>query len=205
MVKRRKVLIGAGALFAGSSAAVGTGALSQASVDRGISGRIANDTNGYVSLKKGFDNGDHVSFGEGGELSLNFGNLGADGAGLNADSINYFDSVFRVEINDDDEGPTGEYQSEDGEPTMNEPENYYFWVTENLGQYNDNIDFYRAGGRQSSIVGPENAQQPNSDNAGFWVGVCIDLDDEGFDAGDAFDIEDAFTVHVSDKPPETDS
>jgi hypothetical protein len=200
MVKRRKFLIGAGSLIAGGAAATGTGALSQASVDRGITGRIANDTNGYVALKKGFDNGDHVSFNNG-EISLNFGNLGDDGAGLNADSVNYFDSLFRVEINDDDEGPTGEFQSPDGEPTMNEPENYYFWVTKNLGQYNQNIDFYRAGGRNGSIVGASNAQQPNDDNAGFWVGVKIDLDDSGLSAGQTWDIEDAFTIHVSDTDP----
>jgi len=118
-MKRRKFLIGAGSLAAGSAAAMGTGAVSQFnSGDRSLEIETVGDASAYIALQqpdKGLsDNGDtrNGNFVEynSDKMSLEFtsdnptsarsgdpqeGNpLGGDG--VNEDSTYYFDGTFEI-------------------------------------------------------------------------------------------------------------
>lgn len=109
-MKRRKVLTGLGALAAGSAAAVGTGAFSQAKVrDRSVNVAIAPDDRSFLGLDtnyEGLENSEYATQTDDGELKLHFnenadvpggGFLNAGATGLNPDSRYYFDDVFAIE------------------------------------------------------------------------------------------------------------
>jgi hypothetical protein len=94
-MKRRKFLIGAGALFAGSAAATGTGAFTtMESGDRDADVKVASDSTAYVELKPtskyAEENGDD-------QLRLYFNDSQAvfEG-GVNPDSTYNFEDVFEI-------------------------------------------------------------------------------------------------------------
>jgi hypothetical protein len=110
MVKRRKFLIGLGSLAAGTAAATGTGAFSQATVSgRNVNVAIAEDSEAFLGLDttyEGLENSEYASETEDGELVLNFngdtglpngGFLNAGADGLNPNAEYYFDDVFAIE------------------------------------------------------------------------------------------------------------
>jgi hypothetical protein len=105
MVKRRKMLIGLGALAAGSAAATGTGAFNTASSERNMAVRIASDSKGYVGL---YDTESPYSSVSGGQVTLDFSEVEGrgegpgigtfdSGKGLNPDSTFNVDNVFTVQ------------------------------------------------------------------------------------------------------------
>jgi hypothetical protein len=106
MVKRRKVLIGAGSLIAGSAAAVGTGAYSAAEVrDREIEADIVGDQNGLVKLSPGEDPaGNYLRYDNGKILFDADADYPGTGLGLNKDATFYYDSALAINIGDDDLG-----------------------------------------------------------------------------------------------------
>ena len=111
-MERRKFIIGAGALATGSSAAIGTGAFTTASLqDRSVSVSVADDSNAQIALSAG-DNPD-ISADENGELEINL--TGENGEGVNIGSVytwgdpsyDYGDSAaaesyaFKIQNNDE--------------------------------------------------------------------------------------------------------
>jgi len=117
-MQRRKFLIGLGSLAAGTAAATGTGAFSQATVnDRAVNVGVVNDSQGFLGLESDLNtlsNPEYSSM-ESGKLTLNFdegaglpenpnGFNNNDAAGVNQDSEYYFDGVFAVENNGPGEG-----------------------------------------------------------------------------------------------------
>jgi hypothetical protein len=195
MVKRRKFVVGLGALAAGASAAVGTGALSKTEMDRGFTGEIADDTNsGYVTLEgaNGVNhNAAHVDTSET-EISLDFGAIDGHGDGLNADSKNWFDRVFKITLNDVDvysgQGPL-------------DPENYDVWITKDVSKRAGRLGFYQADSRGNSLVGKNNSATL-SGSYSRQVGVMINLLDLNLEAGntleDVFGADASFRIHLEE-------
>lgn len=113
MAKRRKFLVGLGALASGSATAVGTGAFSSAEAERTVDVAVTTDDNALLGLFAenggsvgGLTNDEYATV-EGDQLSLRFdessevsdptdGFSGGAGGGLGTDSIYYFDNVFGV-------------------------------------------------------------------------------------------------------------
>lgn len=117
-MKRRKLVIGAGALFTGTAAAVGTGAFSAAEVrDRQIEASITGDDTGLVQLKPGKDPaGNYLSYDNGKILFDTDAAYNGTGLGLNKDATFFYDSALSIGIEDDlgsaykDKQVEGEYE-----------------------------------------------------------------------------------------------
>jgi hypothetical protein len=186
MVKRRKFLIGVGSLVAGSAAAVGTGAVTNSSSERGLKGRVASDKNGYIALEPNTGGAGHhaqfVEYDDNGELTLNFDKAGEDGNGLNPDSVMSFRSAFTI-TNQNNAG--------------NDLQVYKVWIE----SPNSRLSFFTNGG---SITGEQNAVLIDQDNPNYPgsvpVGVKIDLRNTNLGPGDdlssLFDEDDEFIIHV---------
>ena len=99
-MERRKFIIGAGSLAAGSAAVMGTGAFSTASSARGVDVNIAADSKGFVEITSLNDT--YASGAKDGELELDFnedsglGIFDGDAQGLNPDSTFNFQEVFKI-------------------------------------------------------------------------------------------------------------
>jgi hypothetical protein len=95
-MNRRKFLIGAGSLAAGSAAAMGTGAFTNASVERSVSVNVASDENAYVGLDP--DVGDNSNFTEinSRQIDITLDGDGVSGSGINEDSNYGFLELFAV-------------------------------------------------------------------------------------------------------------
>lgn len=95
MVKRRKFLIGAGALFSGSAAAMGTGAFTtMTSGERATEVKVASDSTAYVELHADSKYAEET---EDGKLRLFFNDSqGIFEGGVNPDSTYNFEDVFTV-------------------------------------------------------------------------------------------------------------
>jgi len=86
-MKRRKFIIGTGALAAGGVAALGTGAFNFANVERGIDVNVTDDASAFLALE---DTSDYAD-GSGDQFQINF-----DGDGLNGDLDYSFTGVFAI-------------------------------------------------------------------------------------------------------------
>jgi hypothetical protein len=189
MVKRRKFMIGAGSLIAGSAAAVGTGAVTDSSSARGLKGRVASDKNAYIALEPNDGGAGHhaqfVEYDSKGELTLNFDVIGEGGNGLNPDSVMSFRSAFTI-TNQNNAG--------------NNLQVYDVWIE----SPNPRLSFFTNGG---SITGEQNAVTIDEDNPNYPdsvpVGVKIDLEGSGLGQGDdlssLFDDDDEFVIKVKRK------
>ena len=100
-MERRKFVIGMGSIAAGSAAAVGTGAFTSVSADRGVTVEVDDDNDAYLGLEAERD--DIISDdGDDGQLTLDLGsqttNEGTDyeGEGFNKEAITEVDGVFRI-------------------------------------------------------------------------------------------------------------
>jgi hypothetical protein len=137
MVKRRKMLIGLGALAAGGAAATGTGAFSSARSDRSVSASVVNDDSAYLGLFDSGNNLDNEEYAKGagsGQLQLvfddtteienpgGFNNPGGAGSGLNEDSVYYFDRVFAVASKSEEQINIDVDWS-----GLDNPDNFYFY------------------------------------------------------------------------------
>lgn len=98
-MKRRNVLIGIGALSAGSLAVIGSGAFTQAEAERAVEAEVVNDSNGLLELgldHESLENTEYASYEEG-QLVLHFNeDAGGQGDGLNPDTVFDFDNVFQI-------------------------------------------------------------------------------------------------------------
>ncbi|MGB9932012.1 MULTISPECIES: hypothetical protein [Haloarcula] len=95
-MNRRKFLIGAGSLAAGSAAAMGTGAFSSTAAGRSVSVSVAGDQNAYLSIVPG--DSPHA-YTEGGELVLDFDGSEVSGEGLNTNAFIKFNDLFEIQNN----------------------------------------------------------------------------------------------------------
>jgi hypothetical protein len=181
-----------GSLAAGASAVVGTGALSKTEIDRGMTGTIADDSNSaYVTLgeSNSINNRAHVDT-SGTEIVLDFGDLGGNGAGLNADSKNWFDRVFRITLNDVDVDANGNKVPK---------EDYQVWITKQVSKRGNRLNFYQADARGGTLVGETNSSQLNGGYS-RRVGVMINLLglnlDSTNDLEDVFGADPSFRIHL---------
>jgi len=82
MVKRRKMMIGMGALAAGSVAGIGTGAFTSASIpDRQVTANVDDDVNSQIALVPGSDPDVSLS---GGQIQLDLSGSGGEGVNINS-------------------------------------------------------------------------------------------------------------------------
>lgn len=185
-MQRRKFLVGMGSLAAGASAVMGTGAITETSMERGVRGRVAADgpNSAYVAISPLGPNGEHIEYRSNGEVRLFFGDIGSGGAGLNPDSNNRFDAVFEVE----NQNPSG-----------NSVHEYWLWIENSTPE----LTFYLDSQSNNSIEGIGNAEsmgKGNDDPVRAPVGVHVDLTDSGLGAGDnlqsLFDADDEFVIHM---------
>jgi hypothetical protein len=94
-MQRRKFIIGAGSLFAGTAAATGTGAFTtMESGDRAMEVKVASDSESYVGLTS---DSEYATETEDGKLKLQFDETqGIFDGGLNPESTYNFEDVFTV-------------------------------------------------------------------------------------------------------------
>jgi hypothetical protein len=116
-MRRRKLLIGAGSLIAGSAAAVGTGAFTTATIpDRSVAVSVSDDDDSQIALVPGND--PDISITDDGVLSMDLS--GADGEGVNINSRYTWgdptdpanDYAFKIVNNDEgtnDDGSNRDY------------------------------------------------------------------------------------------------
>jgi hypothetical protein len=173
---------------------MGTGAITDSSMQRGVQGRVANDSNAYVAINPSSNAGneEHLSYDSStGEMYLNFGNIGSGGAGLNPDSINRFDVVFTVE----NQNPSG-----------NDIHEYLVWFDAPSNRLNFYVDSQQMNYIESQADAAHHDPDDSSPDSGEWnpvpVGVEIDLRGSGLTAGDnlnqlpAFNGSNNFTLHM---------
>jgi hypothetical protein len=190
-----------GSLAAGASAVMGTGAITESSFNRDVTGRVVNDKNGYVQVHPD-GSGDPVAYNNG-EVALDFGDLGPnDGDGLNSDSLNYFDNLIEVRVMPEDAG---------SRQAGNTP--YYLWFTSPHGRLTFYFDGTRnslmgAGNAKAMVARDGNGNTINSGNVAFYrliAGLKIDLEDAPIGPGESLDNlfggEENFRIHVQQGDP----
>ena len=168
-MRRRHVLLGAGAAASGS-ALIGTGAFSRVESQRDVTIEVAEDSDAYLGLDEveGSANSDnYVNLDEHGRLEIDISNNPNGGGGVNPDSVTWFDSM--VEVCNQGTEDAGFYivPPDDGDfPDETSAED---------GDGNDRLQFYtgEAAGSQGSdgtqsVMGEHNAID-------ISVGECKEL------------------------------
>jgi len=106
-MQRRKFVAGLGSLAAAGAAGIGTGAFTQASASRAVNAEIAADESSFLQLSANastLDNGEYAAGTSDGKLALQFdSDAGVGGDGLGAASEYYFDNVFEIVNQGDDQ------------------------------------------------------------------------------------------------------
>jgi hypothetical protein len=89
--------VGLGSIAAGGATLVGSGAVSSVTAERNVTGRVVGDGSAYLQIEKGEDHGFAVENLDG-EFRVAFDDDPDAGEenGLNPDSVNTFDDVFRI-------------------------------------------------------------------------------------------------------------
>lgn len=96
MVKRRKMLLGLGSLAAGGAAAMGTGAFTSVSADRGINVQTASDSTAFLSIEpEDTPNGNEYVSTTSGKVNLDFSSTDY-GSGINKNSTTIFDNLLQI-------------------------------------------------------------------------------------------------------------
>ncbi|WP_229121282.1 hypothetical protein [Halapricum desulfuricans] len=106
MTKRRKFLLGMGSLAAGGAAAIGSGAFTSVSADRGMAVQVADDAEAFLAIEpQDTPNGnEYADVGSDGTVSLDFtntnetqeGDYSEAGQGLNKDATTIIRDVLKV-------------------------------------------------------------------------------------------------------------
>lgn len=97
-MNRRKLLMAMGVTVSSGALATGSGAFTSASIDRTVSVDIDSDSQAYLSLVPGPDNGEYVNDDDGlFKIGLASSNGNVVGTGLNSDSLFVFEEVFRIQ------------------------------------------------------------------------------------------------------------
>lgn len=96
-MQRRKLLVGTGALVAGSATTIGTSAFTSVEADRQVSVAVENDADAYLGLEA-VDNADATQYvtESDGTLEIDIGDSGNGGSGVNLNAKTEYDSLFRV-------------------------------------------------------------------------------------------------------------
>jgi hypothetical protein len=182
MVKRRKVLIGAGSLLAGGAAATGTGAFSAMEAERGLDVEIAGDGQGYLKFNTDLGNSpdNNYEYAEinDKELVIDFDTNNAGGDGVNYNSVMFFDDVFALENNG------------------TEPLEIWVELGGGLDQYLDVYPIAGNFGQGDSLVGASNAfSAPWATGVGSTLRVGIKVDTTQVDLNNA-ELEGTITIHA---------
>jgi hypothetical protein len=176
-MKRRNMIVTIGSIAAGGATFVGTGAVSSMEAERNVTGRVVGDKSAYVAIREGADHG-FAAENTDGEFRVGFDNDPDGGDGLNPDSVNTFDDVFRIRN-------TGPEKLNVRIEDSNERLGFYFGEEPNDGSFEN---------ASTGTVGLESAQEA-------VVGVWADLRDVG--TGDVFDTQgEDFTVYAEDGSPD---
>lgn len=184
MVQRRKLLIGLGAVGAGAVTAFGTGALTSSRVDRNITAEVVGDGSAYIVLRAWSQYAEVSN----GQLYLHFDdetsdtdNPGpADAEGLNQDSVNTFDDVFRISANTAG-APNLKLWIEDPYDRLS-----FYWSS-GLGAGNPNLD--QPATEENGVILSTDA------NTNVNVGLEIDLNNVE-STGEIFTDEDDVKIHA---------
>ena len=174
-MQRRKFIIGTGALAAGGAAAMGSGAFTQATATRQVDINVVNDTEGYMSFVVDNDevqNGQYATLNEDGEVVLSFtGEAGTNsfggpaGQGVNANSVYYFDGVFGIANQGQDEGFSPQIEFNPADDTSDEAIGIYAQAGGSIDDEED-PDLTEANTASPGGLPPGNAN--------YSVGVAID-------------------------------
>jgi len=177
-MERRKFIIGAGALATGSSAAVGTGAFTNASAERSVVVNVAGDSSAYLGLSSPhhFSGSNYSDVNGDGELELNFDHNG-EGSGPNTNAVLQFKEVFRVSNNGSEDIKVWFEPDDDLEGIIS----FY----PHLGVYDDDHNGLTSESDAWSFNGHTTV------GSAFTVGVEIDTTD-----ANVGEIDGAVTVHA---------
>jgi hypothetical protein len=184
---RRKFLIGMGSLAAGSAAAVGTGAFSQASLnDRPVNVSVVNDAEGFLALSaEEVQNGEYAEVNENGKLEIHLNSevsldqelgFGKSGTGLNTDSVYYIDSIFAVYNASQNEGL--DYGIDWS--GLDHPDNFEFYWMGRVDGPEDRPDIDRNGDDGNYVRDAGIGGTPSGSYESFGLGIKTPakLDDE---------------------------
>jgi hypothetical protein len=101
-MQRRKFLVGMGSLAAGGAAAMGTGAFTSVTANRGIEVDTADDSDAFLAIEAdNTENADEYVNTNGGTISLDFTNTNnsgypGGGSGVNANGVTVFDDLLNI-------------------------------------------------------------------------------------------------------------
>jgi len=95
---RRKLLAVMGTAVSGGALASGSGAFTSASVNRGVTIDVESDSEAYLSLVPGPNNGDYINNDNGQfQIDLTDSNDNIAGNGLPSNSFSVFEKVFEIQ------------------------------------------------------------------------------------------------------------
>jgi len=96
---RRKFIIGAGSLAAGSAAAMGTGAFSSVQAKRALDVDVVGDASALLAMKPGEENGEYTTGSDNGAIAVDItdSNDNIAGSGVNPDAFTWIEDVFRIQ------------------------------------------------------------------------------------------------------------
>ena len=151
-MKRRNFLIGTGAAAVGGSALLGSGAFSEVNAQRQVTVQVAEDPNAYLGMDDCQDsdgnttpNSSFASIDDDGHLQVdmtpsnptNEGGAGdgAQGTGVNSESITWFDNVFQI--------------------CNQGKEDVCLWISEKRGADPGRVTFYVDNDSRSNTATPE--------------------------------------------------
>ena len=223
MVKRRKFVIGLGALAAGSGAAMGTGAFSSASIeDRSVNVAVNNDMNSQIALVPGGDPDISLSSNTG-ELQLDL--TGSNGEGVNINSRYTWgdpndpanDHAFKLVNNDESTyqgsgsgGPDAgavdfSYAFDDGSWLSNGDDQSFirFQVFRSAGGATAGIDFTAPDQYQGNTNTLNGVMLDGSNAWAFAPGdewyVVVTVDTTGSDASTSDELTGALSIDISER------
>ncbi len=154
-MKRRNFLIGAGGAAIGGGALLGSGAFSRVESHRTVAVQVANDANAYLGIK-GLDtpnSNNYFGYDEQGHAFIDIADQAeGGGAGINSNSLTWFDGLF--EVCNQGKAPITLFELDATELTVNDE--------------NDALDVYFYTGTQSDLP-PSNSTPPDHWNRRFEV------------------------------------
>ena len=98
-MKRRNFLIGAGGIAIGGGALLGSGAFSRVESHRSVAVQVANDANAYLGIKglETPNSNNYFGYDEQGHAEIDIADQAeGGGAGINSNSITWFDGLFEL-------------------------------------------------------------------------------------------------------------
>jgi hypothetical protein len=176
-MERRKFLIGAGSLAAGSAAAVGTGAFTSVSAQRNVTVQVEDDMDAFLQLDSTLKSSTNDVFAstENGRLVIDVSNTDAGGEGVNENAVTTLDQVFKLQNH--------------GTQPVN------IWFDHDI----PGLTFYRFDPDSNSLDGAENAKIGLATGAHMKIGIEVDTTADG--AGDVDEIGGTVTIRADAEDP----